>query len=531
MDMIRSYAILGFVFLVTAMLLYVVFSTKRKVGIILTLIGVGLLYTGLYIYFSPLWLWVLLGAILITVPFYPLGNNSSKKNSHPYTIVLKHKKGAIEFYNPFLGFLVYGGAGSGKTVSLGKPLLSEFMRLGFVFFIYDAKDNDYTKTAFWLKEKLGYPHPIYNIDIVNLSHGYQFNLFAPHLFDNESEVEEMSTVLFKVLAKKVELNEWDDKARGVLNAAAFYIFKYHKEHFTVPHILNLATQTDGEDLIELFEGDPTCKSYAKAFIGAKGSPATLSSIVSTLAGVIGAFAANKRICYVLNGNDFDFYLNDPENPKSVAITNNFKLREQISPLVVLMFVMAMKRINLGNTVPMVGFLDEGTTFKIENLEAYPSEMREYLFAMVILTQNPGKIEKLYGKHDRSSLESNVQNHFYGRTKDLEAAKHFTQMFATIDKERRSVTTRTNSEGASTTRSIEEKARYKPEFFKDLKPGEFVGGAVESNLKEFKVRFKPYAGSKLEENPFVKMVTAEDLERNYNLIIEDVRAMALQKLRT
>ncbi|MEM8510599.1 MAG: type IV secretory system conjugative DNA transfer family protein, partial [Bacteroidota bacterium] len=131
----------------------------------------------------------------------------------------------------------------------------------------------------------------------------------------------------------------------------------------------------------------------------------------------------------------------------------------------------------------------------------------------------------------SSLESNVQNHFYGRTKDLEAAKHFSQMFATIDKERRSVTTRTNSEGASTTRSIEEKARYKPEFFKDLKPGEFVGGAVESNLKEFKVRFKPYAGSKLEENPFVKMVTAEDLERNYNLIIEDVRAMALQKLRT
>lgn len=529
MERIRLYGIIGFVFLLTASVFFAAFSTRKRGPIIAAIIGMGLLYFGLYRYFSPLWLWVLGAGALISVPFVPLVKGSSRKKG-PYTIVLKHSKGSIEFYNPFLGFLVYGGAGSGKTVSLGKPLLAEFMRLGFVFFIYDAKDNDYTRTAFWLKESLDYPHPIYNIDLVNPSHGFRFNLFAPHLFDDESEVEEMSTILYKVLAKKMELNEWDDKAKGVLNAVAFYIYKHHKEHFTAPHIVNLATQTDTDSLAEMLESDPTCRSYAKAFLDAKESPATRSSIISTLSGVIGSFAANKRICYVLNGDDFDFFLNDPEDPKSVTITNNFKYREQISPLVTLMFVMAMKRINFGNTVPMVGFLDEATTFKIQNLEAYPSELREYLLAMVLLTQNPGKIEKLYGKQDRSSLESNLQNHFYGRTKDLEAGKVFSQMFATIDKERKSVTTRSNSDGSSMTRSMEEKAKYKPEFFKGLKPGEFVGGAAESNVDEFRALFKPYEGSKLEENPFVRMVTTEDLEKNYNRIIEDVRGMALQKIK-
>lgn len=52
----------------------------------------------------------------------------------------------LPFY--YSNFLVYGGAGSRKTKSIGKWLLEEYIKLGFAGFIYDFKDTDYTQTAY-----------------------------------------------------------------------------------------------------------------------------------------------------------------------------------------------------------------------------------------------------------------------------------------------------------------------------------------------------------------------------------------------
>ncbi|MEO1545291.1 MAG: TraM recognition domain-containing protein [Bacteroidota bacterium] len=516
MQRIRIYAIILLIGLITVISLYALLSSDKKGQKVIGSLMILLAYLGGAYFFSPKWLYVLLVCSILVLPFlaykfYNLRDNKGTK------IILKHSKGQLEFFNAFVGWLVYGGAGSGKTASLGKPLLSEFMRLGFVFFIYDAKDNDYTNTAFWLKEKLNYPHPIYNIDIVNLSNGYRFNPIKKKLILDEMDVEELFTNTYMVLAKKTSLTEWDDKAKGILIASAYYLYYYHPDKFTYPHVLNFPLQLEPEELTYLFEQNPTCKTYAKALIDSKDSKPTQSSIMSTLSGVISSFAANKKITYVLTGDDFDFYLNDPEEPKSFSITNSFQYRNQISPFVALLFVSAVKRIKFGNTVPMVGFLDEGTTFKIQDLEQYPSELREYLFAMVILTQNPSKIEKMYSKADLRSLESNLQNHFYGRTKDPESAKKFSGMFAEI-KERRKSYTMGKNQRKSVTTSTQDKEKYKPEFFKGLQVGRFVGSATESNVVEFDVRFKPYEGSKLSENPFVRMVTDEDIQSNYEKVI-------------
>lgn len=59
----------------------------------------------------------------------------------------------LRFYYYYANFLVYGGAGSGKTKSIGKWLLQEYIRLGFAGFIYDFKDIDYTRTAYNLMKK------------------------------------------------------------------------------------------------------------------------------------------------------------------------------------------------------------------------------------------------------------------------------------------------------------------------------------------------------------------------------------------
>lgn len=130
------------------------------------------------------------------------------------------------------------------------------------------------------------------------------------------------------------------------------------------------------------------------------------------------------MCYVLSGNDFDFNLIDPECPKLVVVSNAYQIENLISPVISLMLSISSRRFTLANKVPFFYFLDEATTFRIADFEKLPSVLREYLCSFVFLTQSAAKIEKIYGKYDRSSIESNFGNQFFGRTKDIEALKSY-----------------------------------------------------------------------------------------------------------
>lgn len=76
----------------------------------------------------------------------PVQNLGKGERADPIRLPVRSgiRESRLEFYYYYSNFLVYGGAGSGKTKSIGKWLLSEYMRLGFAGFIYDFKDTDYT---------------------------------------------------------------------------------------------------------------------------------------------------------------------------------------------------------------------------------------------------------------------------------------------------------------------------------------------------------------------------------------------------
>ena len=96
-----------------------------------------------------------------------------------------------------------------------------------------------------------------------------------------------------------------------------------------------------------------------------------------------------------------------------------------------------RQFTMRNKVPFVYFLDEMTTVNIKNFETLPSVLREYLCAFVLLTQSGSKVENQYGRLDRSSVEANFGNQFFGRTKDVESLKYYPMMFGKEEKERRS----------------------------------------------------------------------------------------------
>lgn len=429
----------------------------------------------------------------------------------------------LKFYYHYANFLVYGGAGSGKTKSIGKWLLEEYIRLGFAGFIYDFKDVDYTRTAFNLIKKYNYKGSFYYINFDNLAYSYRFNPLK-NISDKTVLMQLMEDMLLSMQAKDAKQDEWFAGGLGILRGVAYRLYDEYKEYCTIPHILTLIMNASQEKLTHFLEMNTIAEMMSGAFLKAKGSEKTQASYLSTLCNQISTMATDENISWVLSGDDFDFNLIDPKSPKMFAISNNFSKNSVYSPVIAMLLSISSRQFTMQNKVPFVYFLDEMTTVKIKNFETLPSVLREYKAAFVLLTQSGAKLENLYGKLDRSSVEANFGNMFLGRTKDVEALKYYPLFFGKEEKERRSRSTGKSgsSSNSSVTVSSQKEDVYQGKDFSDLEPGEFIGSATRANVKEFRVKFKMFEMEEEELQPVHKSLTPEMVTQNYDKIIQEVQ---------
>lgn len=453
---------------------------------------------------------------------------SSRSGSSEKAICLPVLSGVrgrqLQFYYYYANFLVYGGAGSGKTKSIGKWLLQEYIRLGFAGFIYDFKDIDYTQTAYNLIKKYDYKGEFYYINFDNLSRSYRFNPLK-NVSDKTVLMQLMEDMLLSMQAKDAKQDEWFAGGLGILRGVAYRLYDEFKEYCTIPHILTLIMNSSQESLTRFLEQNTISEMMAGAFLKAKGSEKTQASYISTLSNQIATMATDENIAWVLSGNDFDFNLIDPEHPKMFAVSNNFSKNSVYSPVIAMLLSISSRQFTMQNKVPFVYFLDEMTTVKIKNFETLPSVLREYKAAFVLLTQSGAKLENLYGKLDRSSVEANFGNMFLGRTKDVEALKYYPLFFGKEEKERRSRSAGKSgsSSNSSVTISSQKEDVYQGKDFSELEPGEFIGSATRANVKEFKAKFKMFEMEE-EELPIHEFVTPEQVTENYDRIIQEVQAI-------
>jgi hypothetical protein len=460
--------------------------------------------------------------VIISIYVYGIDKRKSTPRKGEAVFELGSDSGTIEFYYPRDNFLVFGGAGSGKTASIGKPLLEQFIKNGWAGFIYDYKDFDYTKTAYNLIQKYGYPYTYYQVSFTDMSRTNRFNVLKKEVIDSESLLfQVMDDFLRAMLPVDAKTDEWYNGALGLLKGVAsrFYSFKGEYEKYcTLPHILNFILLADSEQLISFLEGDLMSKRVAGAFLGARSSERTRDSYLSTLNNYITNLATNKNVCYVLTGDDFIFNLTDPNDPKLFAISNNFALESLISPIVAMLVPIAARKIEFGNKVKFAFVLDEMTTFKVNNFQNMPSVLREYGAAFLIMTQSGSKLEKVYGKNDRASIEANCANIFLGRTKDVEALKYYPLFFGKVEKEKQSYSAGSSSGryNSSVTRSKQKEEVYDTNTFAELQQGEFILSAGESNVKRLKTRFKMF---NLEEKPLpiIRLTTEREINKNYDQI--------------
>ena len=395
------------------------------------------------------WWFLLPGVVSVLLRLSFKGGTESGKGGKALLSLHATDGTIIRYYYWFSNFLVYGGAGSGKTKSIGKPLMEQYIRSGFAGFIYDFKDFDYTRTAYNLIRKHGYPHEFYYVNFTDMNRTYRFNpLDRRNIKDRTMLMQLMEDVLGALMPPTSKQDEWYTGALGILNGVAYRLWDEFPECCTLPHIVNFVMKADTGQLQEFLK------------------------------------------------------LND------------------ISAMVM---SIASRSFSMENRVPFVFILDEMTTFKVRDFEKLPSVLREYGAAFLLLTQSEGKLEKLYSKLDRSSIEANFGNIFLGRTQDVEALKYYPLFFGKYEKEKKSTSSGSSGGGrnSSVTISTQKEEIYESKDFASLEPGEFIGMGNRSNIKgHFRKKFRLFE-LKEEPLPVVAFRTEKEISDNYTRILKDI----------
>lgn len=200
------------------------------------------------------WWFLLPGVVSVLLRLSFKGGTESGKGRKALLSLHATDGTIIRYYYWFSNFLVYGGAGSGKTKSIGKPLMEQYIRSGFAGFIYDFKDFDYTRTAYNLIRKHGYPHEFYYVNFTDMNRTYRFNpLDRRNIKDRTMLMQLMEDVLGALMPPTSKQDEWYTGALGILNGVAYRLWDEFPECCTLPHIVNFVMKADTGQLQEFLK--------------------------------------------------------------------------------------------------------------------------------------------------------------------------------------------------------------------------------------------------------------------------------------
>lgn len=475
--------------------------------------------------------------IVLSVTLYILLNlksadeNSLKNRKDVIPLVLKTTEGKdLKYFNPTDNFLVYGGANAGKTASIGKPALLEYLKLGYSTFVYDAKEYDYAKTVNGFYSRNNVKSQLYYANFVDPNKSNRFNMIKPVLFKSSTQFEEvLEEFLISLQGKESNESIWFDASVGLFKGVSWIFYKKFPELCTLPHISNFILHRSIEDIVRFLNSDFKAKGYASAFLRVLDSEKTLASVMFNMSTLLSKIANNETICYILSGDDFTFDFTDPNNPISFCVCNSHQISKTLSPIIGALVNISAKQFTSSNTNKVVYCMDEATTFKVPNYEGLPSLLREFNVAFILLTQSASKIEKLYGKLDLNSIHSNFKNKFFGLTGDINAIKMYQQLFEKVENEYVSQSESFGerySEGRTT--STRKEFKYDTDFFNHLKPGEFVGLTGDANVNSFHKRFIPYDKSFDREIKIIQkeLITEQYLEEYHKELINEVKSITI-----
>lgn len=418
--------------------------------------------------------------------------------------------GYINVPNAFRGNLVLGGAGAGKSYSIGEPVIEQFARKNWAGLIYDFKFPVLTEVAQRAltlaareAEAKGESGPTVQLHVINfrdLTRTERLNPLKPEEMPVVAFAEEYSRAIINNLNTNTIKNPgefFSTSAIAFLTAIIWFYRKNYPKYCTIPHVVATALYKDFKHVLSMLDTDIECGDMARSLITAVEQKAEkqIAGVVSTLQ-IILSRINSPEIVWVLTpdeskGEGFSLNLNDPKEPKLLCIGNDPTLKDTFSPVISCIIAVALKLMNQQCKHPSYVFLDEAATIYVPGLEVIPATARSNKIATVYMSQDLSQMVDSYGRDKMQVMISNLNNWFIGKVNNMETAELISKIIGREDKEIVSTSSGSSSGGIGQRNSslnqsvsLQERNLVRIQDAVGLEQGEFIGQTVETESTFF-----------------------------------------------
>lgn len=423
------------------------------------------------------------------------------KENHPHAIMIPKSEVGNDLYNhvvignPFRSVGIFGGAGSGKTESLFKPIITHAVNTGCGVLMYDYKSPELAEFLKAQNPKI----PVYHVDFNDPINSAKVNPIAPKYITNNLVALELAQALYYNLNPKALSGSqdpfWDNSAISIIQATIWYLKEHATETCNIPTLIDVILRPIGEVLDELRK-DPVCAKLLASVLSSYDSKATnlLASISSTVQSPLGQLIG-EDITHILSADETPLDINNLNEPCILIVGTNQDTPQAYSPLISLIITSALRVMNKPNKHPSYFIGDEAPTIYIPKIEDYPAVTRSRKISFIYGAQDISQIDKAYGKERREALLSNLANQFFGRSPNKESLQYVCALFGKTDIEYRSNnmnssttygTEITRSSSGGEAYSIQQRDVLQPTDILNFGPGQFAFIGADSPPRESKM---------------------------------------------
>ena len=396
----------------------------------------------------------------------------------------KEYRGWINIINPARGIIVIGNPGSGKSFAVLNNVIKQEIEKGYSMLLYDYKFPDLTIIAYnhLLKFHAGYKVPlkfyILNFDDPHKSH--RCNPINPNFMLDIADAYESAYIIMLNLNRN-----WIEKAGDffvespiILLAAIIWFLKIYKngKFCTFPHVVELLNK-QYEELFAILTSYPQLENYLSAFVDAwkSGAQDQLQGQIAS-AKIPLSRMISPALYWTMSGDDFTLDLNNPQNPKLVAIGNNPDRQSIYSSALALYTSRIAKLVNRKRMLKCGINLDEVATFYFKSLDNILATGRSNKISVCLGVQDFSQLRRDYGEKESKVIENIVGNIICGQVV-ADTAKILSERFGKILQQREGATITSNDRTQSISTQLD--SLIPASKISSLSQGEFVGAVVDN----------------------------------------------------
>ena len=396
----------------------------------------------------------------------------------------KEWDGWINIVNPFRATIVLGTPGSGKSFAVVNSYIKQQISKGFAVYIYDYKFDDLSIIAYneLLKnlDKYKVKPEFYVINFDDPRRSHRCNPINPSFMNDISDAYESAYTIMLNLNKTWVQKQGDFFVESpiILFAAVIWFLRIYDggKYCTFPHAIEFLNKRY-EDIFPILTSYPELENYLSPFMDAwlGGAQDQLQGQIAS-AKIPLSRMISPQLYWVMSGDDFTLDINNPNDPKVLAVGNNPDRQNIYGAALGLYNSRIVKLINKKGQLKSSVIIDELPTIYFKGLDNLIATARSNKVAVLLGFQDFSQLKRDYGDKEAAVVMNTVGNIFSGQVVG-ETAKMLSERFGKVLQKRQSMTINRNDK--STSISTQMDSLIPASKISTLTQGMFVGAVADS----------------------------------------------------